>query len=354
MSPTTPRSAADVIRPAFEHTKRQLFRPFRLGQWLRLGFVGILAGEGGSSNCNVRLPWNSSSPPTLSRTPPVPDFHWMLGPQWQIKFALGMILVLIVMIVFLWISSRMRFVLFDSVVSGECHVRAQWRRRKLPGWHYFVFQLLFTVGSLLLLGLCVGGPIAVAARHGWFTHPAQNVAALVFGGLFLLVTFLAIVVVVTVIGVLIKDFVVPQMALDGITVSEGWRHLSPMMRADAWSYAGYIGLKCLLAIVYGIAFIVVVVIAFFVLLVPMGGIGALAVASARAAALTWNPLTIGFVVIDAGFALALMCVVASIISAPGMVFFPAYSMYFFADRYPALAAALPPPAQPLAQPPPQT
>jgi hypothetical protein len=346
MPPTTPRSATAVIGPAFEHAKRQLFRPFRLGQWLRLGLVGFLAGEGGSGGCNMRQPWNSSSPSSPSTMPAVPDFNSFLGPQWLMTIALGIVLILIVIVVFIWIGSRMRFVLFDSVVSRECQVRTYWRRRGLPGGRYFVFQLLFAVGSLVLLGLWVGGPLVVAARKGWFTHPAEHVGALVGGGLFLLNTVLAILVVLTVVQVLVKDFVVPQMALDGITVSEGWRHLWSLVRADPWSYAGYLGLKCLLAIASGIALFVPIMIAFLILLIPIGGIGALFVVGGSAAGLTWNPETIGLAVIGGGLTLLLMLVVTSVISAPVVVFFPAYSMYFFADRYPPLANALQPPAQP--------
>lgn len=348
MPPTTPRSAAAVISPAFEHAKRQLFRPFRLGQWLRLGFVGLLAGEGGSSGCNMRLPWNSSSPSGQSTTPAFPDLNSFLGPQWLTTIALGIILILIVIVVFMWIGSRMRFVLFDSVVSGECHVRTQWHRRGSPGWRYFVFQLLFAIVSLVLLGLCVGGPLVVVASQGFFTHPSEHLGALVVGSLFLLVTVLAIVVVLTVVQVLIKDFVVPQMALDGVTVSEGWRHLSSLVRADPWSYAGYLGLKCLLTIAAGIVLFVPIMIVFLILLIPIGGVGALFAVGVRAAGLMWNPLTIGLAALSGGLALLVMLLVTSVISAPVVVFFPAYSMYFFADRYPALANALQPPTQPQA------
>jgi len=47
-------SAVDAIYPAIEHTKKQLFQPFRLGQWTRLALVGLLAGELGSGGgCNT-------------------------------------------------------------------------------------------------------------------------------------------------------------------------------------------------------------------------------------------------------------------------------------------------------------
>jgi hypothetical protein len=45
----------------------------------------------------------------------------------------------------------------------------------------------------------------------------------------------------------------------------------------------------------------------------------------------------------------------SLISVPVIVFFPAYSIYFFAARYPLLAKLVypSPPAPPLVQPPPE-
>ena len=44
-----PISAADSITLAVEHTKQQLFKPFRIGQWTKLAFVGLLAGELGAN-----------------------------------------------------------------------------------------------------------------------------------------------------------------------------------------------------------------------------------------------------------------------------------------------------------------
>jgi hypothetical protein len=48
--------------------------------------------------------------------------------------------------------------------------------------------------------------------------------------------------------------------------------------------------------------------------------------------------------------LAVILYIVSVISVPAMVFFPAYSIYFFASRYPALDALIHP-GMPL---PPQT
>src|SRR5688572_25583600 len=53
------RSSVDVIAPAFERMKQQLFKPFRPGQWLRLAVTGLLAGEMGSAGgCSSNFPFN--------------------------------------------------------------------------------------------------------------------------------------------------------------------------------------------------------------------------------------------------------------------------------------------------------
>src|SRR5882672_5814699 len=59
-----PLSAIDTISVAFEHTKQQLFRPFRWGQWVRLAVLGLLTGElssgggcgGGGNSFSVPVP----------------------------------------------------------------------------------------------------------------------------------------------------------------------------------------------------------------------------------------------------------------------------------------------------------
>jgi hypothetical protein len=65
--------------------------------------------------------------------------------------------------------------------------------------------------------------------------------------------------------------------------------------------------------------------------------------------LAWNPYTISLAVILGCIAIAILVFVAALISVPVVVFFPAYSIYFFAPRYPRLAALLwPQPSEPVA------
>jgi hypothetical protein len=101
------------------------------------------------------------------------------------------------------------------------------------------------------------------------------------------------------------------------------------------------------AVVVGIiAFIVILI-----MLIPVGGVGAAVVLAGKAAGLQWNLYTITLTVLAGCVLLALILYVMSVISVPAIVFFPAYSIYFFASRYPALDAVVHP-APPLPPEPP--
>ena len=337
-----PVSAPDAIQTAFRHAKEQLLRPFRFGQWMRLAFVGLLAGEMGSfGGCNFNVPMNTQhrgSQQFLSGA---------LSAQLTDHPALfaGLIAVLVVvgiglLVLFTYISSVMRFILFDSIVARECHIRQGWTRRKRPGFRLFLWELLLLLATLAALLIVIGVPVGCAAALGWFAHGGDHVLGLVLGGLACFFVFLVLMVCVAVVSVMTKDFVVPQMALEDISAMEGWRRLWLWLKYDKGGYAGYIGMKIVLAVGAAIVLGIVTIIAFLVLLIPIGGVGVIAVLGGKAAGWAWNPYTIALAVVLGCIAFAILMFVAALISVPAIVFFPAYSIYFFAPRYSRLALLL--------------
>jgi hypothetical protein len=99
-------------------------------------------------------------------------------------------------------------------------------------------------------------------------------------------------------------------------------------------------MKIVLAIVVGFIVGIVTLILGLIFVVPTVGLGILAVLTGKAAGLTWNVHTIALAVLIAGILLAFFLYLVSLIYVPAIVFFPAYSIYFFAGRYPQLAAIL--------------
>ncbi len=334
-----PFSAVDAISPAIEHTKRQLFQPFRLGQWWRLGLVGLLAGELGSGGCNTRgfsnLTPHSGTPHSLG-----PDFAGIDPMLLAGMIAVLVLASLVLGILFMYIGSVMRFILFDSVLAKECRIRQGWSRRQGPGFRFFLWKLLYALVMFGVLVVLVGIPLGFAFAVGWLTDPKEHVVALVLGGIALFFAFMIFIVAMAVIYVLTKDFVVPQMALESIGALEGWSRLWKMMKAEKGGYAGYVGMKIVLAIVAGIIFGIIGLMIALVILIPAVGVAVAAVLGGKAAGLSWTVGTITLAVVAGSVFLVVFLFIMSLISVPAIVFFPAYSIYFFAARYPNLSAVL--------------
>ncbi len=342
-----PISAIDAISPAFQHTKEQLLQPFRAAQWAKLALVGFLAGELSSGGCNSGF--QVPSHPGGEQHFPLPNVNPLLFAS---LIALLIVLAAVFWILFLYVSSVMRFILFDSVVAKRCEIRRAWSRRHGAGLRYFVWQILFLLTMVVGLAVLVGIPAAFAFAAGWLKDPRQHVIPLVLGGVFLFSIVMTFILFSLVVHVLTKDFVVPEMALENINAIEGWRRLLPMLKSEKGSYAGYIGMKIVMALGAAVVLGIVTLIVILILLIPVGGVGVIAVLAGKTAGLTWNLYTITLAVVAGCIVLAVLLYVVSLISVPAIVFFPAYSIYFFASRYPALDRLVHPPPPVAAQTPP--
>jgi hypothetical protein len=340
-----PASAADVIKPAFEHMKQQLFQPFRLGQWVKIALVGLLAGEiTGGGGFGFQLPWRprGTNRPDQFLAQAVPANAVLLAIGIALLVVIGIILVLVL----LYVSSMMRFVLFDSVVNKACHVRRYWRQRRQQGFRFFLFQLLFAVTVLLAIGILIGAAAAVGFAFGWLKNPRQHLLPLILGGIIVFLLFAAIGIAAAVVAVLTKDFVVPQMALEDVSVGIGWSRLGSMLKAEKIGYLAYVGIKILLSILNTFVMGIIAIAVALVLLIPAGLIALIAVLVGKAIGLTWNAVTIAIAIVAGCLVLLALIFGVVVCSAPSVVFFPAYSIYFLAERYPALHRLIYPPPSP--------
>jgi len=345
-----PISAIDAISPAFQHTKQQLLQPFRAGEWAKLAFVGLLAGELTTGSCgnfngNFHVPQHPNrflAPAALPNVDP----------------ALLVVLVVFLLLLgcvfwfaLLYVNSVMRFILFDSVVARKCEIQNGWNRRQGPALHYFIWQIFFALAMGFGFIILIGVPAALAFASGWLTNPKQHLAPLILLGMAAFLAVAAFVVLLAVVHVLTKDFVIPQMALEKLSAFQAWSRLLRKLSAEKGAYAGYVVMKIVLALGVGIILGIVMTIVILVVLIPVGGLGAVAVFAGKAAGLGWNLYTITVAVVVGCILLAIILYVVSLISVPAIVFFPAYAIYFFAPRYPALEAALHPASSPLTPPP---
>ncbi len=337
-----PISAIDAISPAFQHARQQLMQPFRASQWAKLGLVGLLAGEmsSGGGGCNPGA-FQMPTPPNHSQR-------------------------------FLEAGIRRRqprdLRLADRHTDGDgtgadgfvslCEQRHAVRSLRQRGGERVpssgkagpagrVRDVVILSGRFCFcshgssgLTILIGIPAGFAFVVGWLRAPKEHLIPLILGGMALFFVVMIFVIAQLLVHVMSKDFVVPQMALEGISAIEGWRRLLPQIKAEKGGYAAYIGMKIVMAIGAAVVLGIVSAIVMLLFLIPVGGLGAVAVIAGMAAGLTWNLYTITLAVVAGSIAIFTILYVLSLVSVPAVVFFPAYSIHFFASRYPALGCAV--------------
>ena len=256
-------NAVDAISPAFNLTRTNLFQPFRWGFWIRIAILGFLTGEMSSGGgCNFNVPSNINthrhdSFAAVASRPPF-DPHILLA---LLPIIIGVVLVL--SLVFMYISSVSRFILLEAVLNGRVSFREGWSRWQGQGIRFFVFRLLFGLAFLVMIGaiaMLILAMVGLSAFKQSGGPSGAAIAAIVLGFLFVFVLSLPYIVVY----VLAKDFAAPVMALEGATFGDAWRRVWAMVRNEIGSVAGYLGMKFVLTIAAGVIF---GIISFIVLLI---------------------------------------------------------------------------------------
>jgi hypothetical protein len=343
-----------------------LFRPFRFAFWARLAVVALVTGEaggGGGGGSLSKLNTNRSG-----------DRHWanywsdrwagaahlLSTPKWEeIQPYTGWIVVCVVLflaVLLLWIYSDCvyRFILLDAVVSGQCRLRAGWRRWREAGRRYLLWVVAFGFGAFVLVGVVAGMPVLLAYRAGWFNHPDQNLGVLIGGGILLVLVMILLVAVLAIIDMLGRDFLVPVMAFEEVGAMDGWRRVLAIMAEEKLAYAGYVLMKIVLAMGGAIIFTIINLIVILALLIPLGLLGVIGFLIGRSAGVSWDNSSV--VLLLAAFALlalAGLLYVVGFVYAPGLVFFQSYTLEFFAPRYGPLGSKMFPPSPPMLPPTPR-
>ncbi len=207
--------AVDTISPAFERTIKQLFKPFRLGHWLRLGVVSLLTWEfsGGGFNFPGSSGPSDTSEELLAATPAVP-------------IIIGATAAALILMLFLtYVASVFRLILFDSVLNDRCAIAEGWARWQRQGRSLFLWWIGFTAILIFIFTAFFGVPAGLAWVAGVFDAPGEHVVLLVIGGVVLFFAFVALIVATLVASLAVRDWVVPLMAIENIGVLEGWRRL---------------------------------------------------------------------------------------------------------------------------------
>src|SRR5258708_30950760 len=166
--------------------------------------------SGGGCGNNFQIPTHTGTGHRELALGAFPD-PWVYGPLLVVL----LIALPLLWLGFLYLSSRMRFILFDSVIAKRCEIRRMWHQRGEPAMRYFVWQIVLSLVSLAGMALIVGVPALIAFSLGWFTEPRNHLAGLISAGFLVVFVFFGWALLLVFAHLFTKEFVVPHIALEG-------------------------------------------------------------------------------------------------------------------------------------------
>ncbi|MFN2623584.1 MAG: hypothetical protein ABR611_12145 [Chthoniobacterales bacterium] len=158
MNGTEPK--IEIIAPfqaAFEWMKAMLFRPFDIGKWLTIAFAAFISGSWGGGNFGRLGRFTNGD--WKYRMTRHGDVDWNITP-WIIAAVIGLVVIALVLgIIWMWVSSRGKFIFADCVVKNRGAIAEPWREFRREGNSFFLFSLVIACGALVI--------VAIAALFMW-------------------------------------------------------------------------------------------------------------------------------------------------------------------------------------------
>ncbi|MGD0797352.1 MAG: hypothetical protein ABR910_06480 [Acidobacteriaceae bacterium] len=336
-----PLSASECISPAIERTRDLLFRPFRWGTFFKLCAVAFFAEIGGGLNLN--LPGRGANIHSLP-----PAFLAFI-----VAFAviLGLISLVIGLVLF-YLGSRLQLVLVGLVATRQTFVGPVWRRVGQPTWRWIGLKLVyFFLAMIAGAALAIPGILYLVSK-GVRLRDLPNVGSFFHLRLVEIILYSAaafvVLLIVTAAYSLLRDFAVPSIAFEDVTISEAFRRVRYLVGTEPGPVVLFLLLRMLLVFVAAIMGEMCMAIIILLSLIPFGvaGLGLwLALHNAGAAG---TAALISYALV--GGLIFLCWVVCLSLAVFGTIytFSQAYSLYFLGGRYPLLGDLLdrstPPPA----------
>jgi hypothetical protein len=336
-----PISAVDSVAPAVERTKEFLFRPFKWGTYLKLGLVAIIT-EGLGSN------FHSSSPHVdhggghggFGTTPQFPPFH--VTPQWiAIGVAAGLLAMILSLFIF-YLITRLRFAFFHSLIHNMKEIGPGWRLYRAQATRFFWLNIVVGICFMALLVL-VALPFAAGF---WRLFQANQQGGHFDIGLFLalVLPLIPIIILLVVAGVLsdliLRDWMMPHIALDNATAGDAWRQVRARIGAEKRQFIVYAILRVILPSIAAIGVFIVLALPGLILAGSVAaiefGVHSAFTGSTGSSWFVGIALEVFFGLVAFGFALlASICV-----GGPLSTGVREYALIFYGGRYKALGDTL--------------
>jgi hypothetical protein len=259
---TTQAREVSVTLPvgqAIDRVKKVLFQPFDAARWFVIGFCAWLAylGEGGGFPSGFHFGGHHGhGAQSLHAEFEQARDYVLHNLAWILPLAIALIVAsMAVWLILMWLSSRGRFMFLHCVAHNTAEVRVPWVEFAPEANSLFVFRLLISLISLVLMLPLVGALVLVVL--GMVSHNAVSPAGLLLA-IALLFVIIAFGMVFWIIARLTRDFVVPLQFLHRSRVLDAWRELGHLLRGNFANLVLYLLFRIVLAIAITVLVVFVV------------------------------------------------------------------------------------------------
>ncbi len=254
--------------------KKALFKPFDLRNWFVVGFTAFLAGltdcHGGNHGGwrqDGKIDWDGLI------NFPQDAVDWFLGhPAWMVLIILGLIIVLLLAVVFVWLSSRGKFMFLDNVIHARAFIAKPWREYAPEANSLFLWNLLF--GFVVLSVVIIYLAECYTALHSLYIV-YEDPMHLLRPGLWMLLGLSGILIGACFIELLLTSFIVPIMYRERVKVMDAWTRLVQLLAEHPAQFVLYSLFYFVVMLIIAICVVVVgfltCCIGFLVLAIPYIG-----------------------------------------------------------------------------------
>jgi hypothetical protein len=240
-----------IIAPfsaAFEWMKTMLFSPFDLAKYLTIAFAAFLAGNWGHSfrfGRSWNIPdWNYR----FTRHTDLGTTDWDIGP-WLIAAFVGIgLFVMVLAVVWMWVSCRGRFIFTDCVAKNRGAIAEPWNEFRREGNSLFLFSLAVAFGALVLVGI-IGGLL-------WFVFFGTHGDESGVGGVLVVIVLIVVGMIwlaLSLFFALVTTFMVPVMYRRRCRAMDAFRDVSKLVFANPGPF--------ILFVLFGIALLIALAVA---------------------------------------------------------------------------------------------
>ncbi len=336
-------NAIDAVGPALKRWRELVWDNFRVGRLLKLGFVALLAEVSGGASFNANFPSgggrNSGGVTQLN--------HFWMGP-WVIAVAVIAAVLMVISIVIFYLSCRMKFAEFYIAATGDTRVGPPWSRYGRQTWQLFWVTvgiwLVAFAGLLVLLS-----PVFIMfMRHGsnFGQHMSPGrIFALILVGIPVLLFW---VMVFAFALLVVRDLMLPALALEGATVGQAWRWARAVIESSPKQFFFYVLVKVGMRITVAVAGGIALFLGLLVTAIPVAIAGVAGWQSWKHAGMGGHAAIIALGVVGGLLLVGWVLLLYVVCIGVALLVLQCYAVYWVGSRYKPLGDLLePPPAAPV-------